>query len=273
MTEDLTVDSLSHSLHTRWLGRHLHVFGEIDSTNHALAELAAEGAAHGTLVISDFQSQGRGRRQRRWLAPAGTSLLFSLLFRPNWPAQRASWLTMIGSLAAAHAVEKVTSQRAGLKWPNDIMLATDEGWAKMGGVLLETQLSGDRVTQAILGIGLNVNIPAAELPDVETAVTSLLCACGQNVSRPTLLAALLLSLELLYEQAAAGNSPQPEWNKRLITPGHAVTVRGDQGQIRGVATGTDEWGRLLVRDETGRTHAVAAGDVSLRGTSLPHPDA
>ncbi|HSM57289.1 MAG TPA: biotin--[acetyl-CoA-carboxylase] ligase [Candidatus Sulfomarinibacteraceae bacterium] len=272
MANDLTVDSVTKSLHTRWLGRHLHVFAEIDSTNRALSQLASEGAVHGTLVISDFQSRGRGRRQRRWLAPRGTSLLFSLLFRPNWRAQRANWLTMIGGLAAAHAVERMTSRRAGLKWPNDVMLATDEGWTKMGGVLLETQLSGDRVAQAILGIGLNVNIPTEQLPDTGTPVTSLLSACGQPVSRPALLATLLLSLELLYEQAAAGNSPRREWNQRLITLGHPVVVSDDNEQIRGVATGTDEWGRLLVRDNAGHTHTVIAADVTLRGTTLPEPD-
>lgn len=261
---ELSEGAISGALSTHWLGHPVHYFAELDSTNSTLAGMAIAGAPQGTLVITDYQRQGKGRQERRWEAPADSSLLLSLLFRPNWPAEQANWLVMLGALAALRTIETTTALSAGLKWPNDIMLTTRNGWRKAGGLLLETTLSGATVERAILGIGLNVNIPAAELPSADTAVASLLSASGRPVSRLPLLARLLQTIESLYEAAAAGQSPQSLWNDRLMTLGREVTVSDGTHTVSGVATGTDSWGRLLVRDRAGRSYTFAAGDVTLR---------
>lgn len=261
---ELNEKAIADSLATRWLGHPVHYFTELDSTNSTLAEMAESGAPHGTLVITDYQRQGKGRHQRRWEAPAGSSLLLSLLFRPNWPAEQANWLVMIGGLAALRTIELTTALAAGLKWPNDVMVRTTKGWRKTGGLLLETQLSGATVEQAILGIGLNANIPAAELLTSDTAATSLLAASGAPVSRLRLLARLLQTLESLYEAAGEGQSPERLWTERLLTLGRQVTVSDGEHTVSGMATGTDNWGRLLVRDDAGRTYTFSAGDVTLR---------
>lgn len=249
-------------LHSGWLGRPAHVISRLGSTNTALKEMAEDGAPAGTLLITDFQEAGKGRFDRRWEAPAGTSLLFSLLFRPGWPARRASWLTMCAGLAVVEAVEAKTDLHAGLKWPNDVMLATAEGWRKTAGLLLETELEDEQLRLAVLGIGLNVNIPPEQLPTA--GATSLLAAGGERTPRLPLLATLLERLERWYEGAEGEESPQPAWNSRLITLGRRIRVSGGPETVKGTAQGTDEWGRLLVRDDEGRVHAVPAGDVTLR---------
>ncbi len=256
-------------LRTAWLGQSYTFFEELDSTNSYLAALAANGSAHsaphGAVVAAGYQSQGRGRGRRRWLAPPHSSLLFSMLLYPNWPAARAPWLTMIAALAVVETIERAAPLTAALKWPNDIMLrpTPQAPWHKVGGILLETGLDGERLQQAIVGIGLNVNIPAAELPPATTPAASLLLAAGQRFDLGPLFAAILQRLEAHYERAAAGQSPQPAWDARLITRDQTVRVSASGQTLQGLALGSDAWGRLLVRDAQGVTHAFAAADVSL----------
>jgi BirA family biotin operon repressor/biotin-[acetyl-CoA-carboxylase] ligase len=252
-------------LATRWLARPLHYIPAVDSTSTTLQEMAATGAPAGTMVITDYQRKGRGRLNRRWEAPAGSSLLLSLLLRPGWKAEQAPWLTMVAGLAAVQAVEAQTALAAGLKWPNDVMLQSDAGWRKTGGLLLETEVEDGRLRQAILGVGLNVNIPARQLPEATTPAISLLVASGRPLPRLPLLVAFLRRLEALYEAAAAGESPQPAWNERLIMRDQLVRVDLGDAVLSGVAEGTDAYGRLLLRDDSGVLHTIAAGDVSLRG--------
>jgi BirA family biotin operon repressor/biotin-[acetyl-CoA-carboxylase] ligase len=185
------------------------------------------------------------------------------------------WLVMLGSLAAAEAIETVAGIPVRLKWPNDLLVEVNGAWRKVGGLLLETRLDpSGNVTTAVLGIGLNVNQAADQLPDAiysPTTPTSLRLASGRTQSRRELLAACLGRLERHYEAAANGRSPQPAWRERLITLGDTVTVSIDglTPSLEGVAEDVDPWGCLLVRDQSGRLHTIAAGDVTLRE---PHQD-
>ena len=266
MNGDLSPELVNVYLGTRWLGRTLHFFPVVASTNEVLYELALAGAPAGSMVLADFQTAGKGRLGRRWEAPAGTSLLFSLLFRPGWPAAQAAWLTMMAGLATAEAVAGLTGVVVGLKWPNDVMIHTADGWRKVGGLLLAGDVTGERVELALMGIGLNVNMLAAELPaEVATPATSLRLASGQPVARAALLGRLLGRLERLYEAAERGESPRPGWEARLITRHQPVRVTQGGQTLEGVAVGTDEWGQLLVRDGLGVLHTIPAGDVTLRG--------
>ncbi len=267
--DELDEAAVRAELTTTWLGRSYQYTAALDSTNERLRARAADPALpSGTVLLTDFQSAGRGRLGRRWEAPAATSLLFSVLFRPGWPARRGAWLTMLGGLAVAEAVEAATGLRVGLKWPNDVVILMDEGaaWRKVCGLLLEAMLDADgRVESAVLGVGLNVNTPPDQLPDAPTPATSLLAAGGQFVPRRPLLLTVLQGMERRYDAAAGGRSPAGVWAKRLVTLGHEVTVSAAGAPpLSGRAEGVDEWGQLMVRDAAGTLHTVAAGDVSLR---------
>ncbi|MEJ2748952.1 MAG: biotin--[acetyl-CoA-carboxylase] ligase [Anaerolineae bacterium] len=269
--DDLRETAVLPQLTTKWLGRSYHYFPEIGSTNDALKKaVVAQSPSElpaGTVFLTDYQRQGRGRLTRRWLAPPGTSLLFSILFRPDWPPEQAQWLTLLASLAVAQAVEEMTKLAVGVKWPNDMMLQQDGIWRKFGGMLLEGAMGDNgRFQHIILGIGLNINLPAPQLPHAATPPTSLLAVTDTAVSRRDLLVNLLQRLETNYEEADNGRSPQPAWQKRLITLGQSVKVTqaGTAAAINGTAVATDKWGRLLVRDGRGEMHTIAAGDVTLR---------
>lgn len=258
--------AIQASVTTRWLGKHFIYRPSLPSTNDLLKELADQGSRAGTMVLTDFQSKGKGRLNRRWEAPPGSSLLVSLLFRPNWPPQQAHWLAMMAGLAAAAAVRRETNLNPALKWPNDLVLEVDGVWHKFGGLLLEANFENDRLDYAVLGSGINVNIPPDALPEAVTPATSLLAATGQSSDRLSLLNRYLVELERLYEAAESGQSPQPAWVEMLITLGQPVRVSGPnlETAFEGIAEAVDEWGRLLVREENGRLHTLAAGDVSLR---------
>lgn len=258
---------ITPALATRWLARPYQFHPSLPSTNDLLRTQAQRGQArHGAVILTDYQSRGRGRLQRTWEAPPGTSLLFSALFTPDWPAQQAQWLTMLASVAIAHTVAAETGLTTGIKWPNDLMLRHNGRWHKFCGLLLDGVFGGNgRLQQAVLGMGINVNIPAEALPPAPTPAISLAVALGQPVPRDALLLALLPALEAGYDRAAAGQSPQPAWADRLITLGQPVTVtRADGSRINGIAEQTTEWGELVVVAENGRRHTIAAGDVTLR---------
>ncbi len=266
MTENW--DERMAGLPTRWLGRTWRFLPEVDSTNRYARERAAE-LGHGAVVAADFQSAGRGRLGRSWQAPPGTSLLTTLLLRPDWPGEQAGWLTMIAGTAVVEAVAAITGLPAALKWPNDIVRegpAADR-LVKLGGILVEADLAGGRLALAAVGIGLNVHTRAADLPDTPLAASSLHLEGGQALSRPALLVELLTRFEARCEAAERGESPLPAWRSRLVTLGRPVTVQeigASAAGWNGTAEDVDEAGRLLVRDENGALRAIAAADVTLR---------
>ena len=237
-------------------------------------ERAAAGAAEGLLVIADEQTAGRGRLDRRWWAPPGSSLLMSLLLRPPLPASHAGQLTMCLGLAAVEGIEAVTELRPALKWPNDLLLND----RKLGGMLTEMRLDGERIAYAVLGLGVNVNVmfdegrrtedekkPSFVLrPSSELATTaiSLSMALGREVDRVALLAAILARCEAWYERTLAGASPHAAWAARLATLGQQVNVTTAAGVLSGLAAGVTPEGALCVRMADGAEHIVWSGDVT-----------
>lgn len=267
----LKPSSITKRLKTKWIGHPYLYLPSAGSTNDLLKELADSGnetsSQVGTVVLADFQEHGRGRLGRDWQAPPATSLLFSILLRPNWPAQQLPWLTMIAGLAVSEAVTGQTALATGIKWPNDCVVSQQRTWRKYCGILLEGHFTEDgQLAEAIVGIGVNVNIQQADLPPVDFPATSLFVAAGQPLSRPDLLVQILYHFEQWYELADAGVSPHQAWRQQLIFMNTQIVVSqpGRENLVSGVAVDTDEQGCLLIRDEHGQLHRIAAGDVSLR---------
>lgn len=267
----LTETAVSQALTTRWLGQVCQIFTELDSSNDLLKEMVHQGTDEdppaGFVLLTEYQRKGRGRLARRWEAPPGSSLLLSMLFRPNWPAEQANWLTMLVSVAAAAAMSEQTGLDVRLKWPNDIMVHQSGRWHKVSGILQEGSFAENgRLQWAIVGIGMNVNIPEDQLPTGATPATSLMVAAGREIPRLPLLVNFLQQVEDLYELVRNGRSPQQIWQEKLITLGQTVHVTQPQNgkQFTGVAEATNSAGHLLVRDETGMLHTVTAADVTLR---------
>lgn len=265
----LSAERITAALTTRRLGRPVHYFATIGSTNDVAHQLARDGAADGTLIIADEQTAGRGRLDRAWWAPAGTCLLFSLLLRPALPLHRAGQLTMCLGLGAVTGIAQVTGVRAGLKWPNDLVAHG----RKLGGMLTELRSDADRLDYAVLGLGVNVNLtfegssgaPAQGAPppaDLAETAISLAMILGREVDRLALLTAILAQTEAWYERLLAGESPHAAWAARLTTMGQRVAVTLPAGQLIGRALGVTPEGALLVQDDRGSQHTIWTGDVA-----------
>jgi BirA family biotin operon repressor/biotin-[acetyl-CoA-carboxylase] ligase len=262
--EELSVESIEKGLTTAFMGCRAIYYRSIGSTNDVARELAAQGAPEGTLVIADEQTAGKGRLGRRWLAPPGTSLLMSLLFRPHFLASyQAQRLTMICSLAVVEAIEALTGLTAAIKWPNDIVVQGK----KAGGILTELGSSGEHLDYAVVGLGLNVNLDfgAVEaMGELAATATSLSQELGREVSRLALLWRILENVEGRYQRLQVGELPHDEWASRLETLHNHITVDTPQGTIEGLAESVDADGALILRTNCGRRQRVLAGDVTLR---------
>jgi BirA family biotin operon repressor/biotin-[acetyl-CoA-carboxylase] ligase len=271
---DLSAETITAALTTRRLGRPTRFFPRIGSTNDVVHELAVAGAAEGLLVLADEQTAGRGRLDRSWWAPPGASVLMSLLLRPALSARMAGQLPMCLGLAAVEGIEDVTGLRPALKWPNDVV------WdgRKLGGMLTELRVDGERLDYAVLGLGLNVNLTfdeppgrcreamAASAPIIpetfSTTAVSLRMAAGRPVDRAALVIALLERCEAWYERLLSGESLHEAWAAWLDTLGRQVVVALPAETLTGVAVGVTPEGALIVRRPDGTDKTIWAGDVT-----------
>jgi BirA family biotin operon repressor/biotin-[acetyl-CoA-carboxylase] ligase len=186
VNDSLAPEAMVPRLRGRFGQPYEHV-GSTPSTQLLLAPDAPEGA----LVVAEEQTAGRGRLGRSWFAPAGTSLLCSLQLRPDTPTERLPELTGVAARACADAIAALTGLEPALKFPNDVLV----GGRKVAGILAEA-----RDGRVVLGVGINVNVPADELPeDVDRPATSLLVETGRELDRAELLAELLERLERHYD--------------------------------------------------------------------------
>lgn len=236
----------------------------VTSTHDVLRELAEHGAPEGTMVLTESQTAGRGRLGRRWLATPGSALLLSVLFRPPEPfLTYAPRLLMLCGLALRDAVAAVTGMLPALKWPNDLIVEHGEQWRKLAGMLAEIGVVAGEAPFLMVGVGLNVAVPAEQLAAVAPAATSLLVELGRPVDRAALLEAFLQRLEGGYERLCAGWNPLPEWRAALAWMGREVLVKAPSGDVCGVAIDVLDDGTLVL--QTGEDVAYfPVGDVSLR---------
>lgn len=253
----LTALEISPILSTRELGASLHAFDSVGSTNEVARELAEDGAEHGTLVVAEEQSQGRGRRGRTWVSPPGSNLYFSLVLRPPLPCERVHELTLLAAVALAEVLREAAFAVT-IKWPNDLEI----GGRKVGGILAELASQGDRVRFVILGVGLNVNLFPLP-PELSAFATSLRAERGEPLPRAFLLAALLASLEAWIDRHLAfGFEPvRARWRELSSTLGRAVRIEDGPNSQSGLAIDLEVDGALIVEDAAGVRHRVVSGDV------------
>jgi BirA family biotin operon repressor/biotin-[acetyl-CoA-carboxylase] ligase len=244
------------------IGRDIRVFEQTTSTNDVIEKLARDGVREGVVVFAESQTHGRGRLGRKWLSPARKGLWFSILLRPNLRPQEATRLTVASAVALRRAIVAETKLRPEIKWPNDILL----GGKKVCGILTEMSAEQDKVRYIILGIGLDVNLNANELPaDLKKIATSLKIETGETISRAALATTILSELDKVYAAIGAGkfSGIADEWEEHCATIGKNVTVQIGDRKIRGSAESLDDTGALLLRTEHGRLEPIFGGDVTV----------
>ena len=241
----------------------MYYYEETGSTNIDAKRIAEEGAPHGTIAVADKQNAGRGRRGRSWDSPAGRDIYFTILMRPDFPPDKAPGLTLVMALAVAAAVEKTCGLKAGIKWPNDVVI----NGKKICGILTEMNLETDYIQYVVTGVGINVNLEAMPA-ELENTATSLLIEGGEKVSRAGLLQEVLRAFEEYYERYLPTQDISgmlQEYNELLVNRDREVKVLDPKGEFSGIARGINSAGELLVQMENGETAKVYAGEVSVRG--------
>lgn len=250
-------------MNTRWAGREVYFYEEIDSTNTQAKRLAEEGAVSGTLVVSDCQTKGKGRRGRVWESPKGTALYMTLMIRPQIRPERASMLTLVIGLSVVQAIRNVLKVEVGIKWPNDVVLNKK----KLVGILTEMNAQMDYIEYLVLGVGINANTKEFP-PEIQDKATSLQIELGYPVNRAELVAETMKCFENYYEifeKTQDLSGLMEAYQEVLVNYNQPVRVLEPENEYSGIARGINELGELLVERENGVVETVYAGEVSVRG--------
>lgn len=268
---------IAEHLQTKWAGKKIVYKASTVSTNDDAKRLAIEGAEHGTLVVADTQSGGKGRRGRIWQSPPGTTISMSLICRPEFSIDKASMLTLLMGLSVAEAVTELTGLQSEIKWPNDVVV----NGKKVCGILTELGAMNGRIEYIVIGVGINVN-NGINMLDAEQArerrdlifgeelmntATGLWLETAVEYSREKVMAACLEKFEFYYEKFVRDldlRAMIEAYNGMLAGKGDIVRVLDPQGEYTGISKGIDTSGNLLV-EVNGAVQKVYAGEVSVRG--------
>lgn len=257
------VSAIKNRLFSKEIGKSIYYQEEVGSTNTVAKELADAGKTSGTLVVADFQSQGKGRRGRTWVAPKGKDIFMSLLLRPAIKPEQASMLTLVMGLSVTQAVNKHLGLNSQIKWPNDVVA---DG-KKICGILTEMKANANGIEYVVIGTGINCN--TKEFAEAElTHATSLILLMDQEIEREALLAEVLAIFERNYNtflQTKDMTNLLDSYNSLLANAGREVKISGMGDELIGEAKGINERGELLVKDKKGEIKTVFTGEVSVRG--------
>lgn len=253
-------EKILSGLTTKEFGRTIFSFDVLDSTNSYAKNLTKTDAPHGSLVITEEQTAGRGRLQRTWSAEKGKNLLFSIILYPDFNYEKIALLPFAGSLAVLDAIETVTGLSATCKWPNDVLI----GNKKVCGMLLESMAGISVGEKIILGIGVNVN--QSEFPsDLTAKATSLILESGREVDRAVLIRAILEEIENRYRQLSffPARHLMNDWKLRALLFGKHITVMEHEFSYAAIALDVADDGSLIIETDDGQKKNIFAGDVSL----------
>ena len=259
----LSQSEILSSIRGSWAGREILYLDEVDSTNTAAKKAAENGAVHGTLVVSERQTGGKGRRGRAWDSPRGTGIFMTLILRPNMAPVHASMLTLVAALAVADGIRECTGAESLIKWPNDIVMSGK----KICGILTEMSADPDCINYVAVGIGINVNME--EFPEeIRGVAASIFTETGKKTKRSLLISAVMAAFERYYEvfmKTTDMSGLLEDYNGKLANCGRTVRVLDPAGEYSGTAIGIDREGELLVEMEDTTVRRVLSGEVSVRG--------
>ena len=252
----LDADMILSGLKTKWLGRDLRSFSEVNSTNE-VAKSLAPSCQNGTVILAETQTQGRGRLSRHWASPPG-GVWMSLILKPEMPLARVYQINMAVSVAVSRAIFSLLGLEAGIKWPNDLMIRE----RKICGILMEVSAEVGRLDYAVVGLGINANVSLCNFPE-EWMSTSIARELGHEVNRRDLIQRILMDIEEAYEMMGSIEIYE-EWRRRSVTLGRCVRITSNSGTLVGVVEDLNEDGALLLRTESGRQRVLAGDCIHLR---------
>ncbi|MBI9070023.1 MAG: biotin--[acetyl-CoA-carboxylase] ligase [Melioribacteraceae bacterium] len=251
------IEDFDIKLDTEFIGRNFIYCEEIDSTNSTLLN-DNYYKKNGTIILSEFQTNGKGRKRREWLSNKEQNLTFSILLIDDLKPRQVNILNLGASLAVAQSIENLFQLKTNLKWPNDVLI---DG-KKVSGILIESSSKGDKLEKVALGIGINVNQPnftgRFNIPP-----TSIKKEFKKEVSRERVLSEVLNNFEVIYELAL--KDPKKilnDWKLRSRFLGESIKIEEGESTLYGKFEDIDDDGFMMLRTEKG-IEKIHFGDVSL----------
>lgn len=238
----------------------LYFYDEIDSTNEEAKRLATKGAVHGSLVVANKQTMGKGRRGRSFYSPADTGVYMSILIRPQLEFSESVFVTTAASVAVARAISRVYGLDSQIKWVNDIYL----GGHKVCGILSEavTDFESGTIDSIIVGIG--VNVKTTDFPDdIACRAGSLIAERPSDGARSTLTAEIYNQFMALSD-ALPDKSFMNEYRNRSMVIGKAIRYTKKNEWVNGIAVDIDADGGLVVDSELEGRITLSSGEITIR---------
>jgi BirA family transcriptional regulator, biotin operon repressor / biotin---[acetyl-CoA-carboxylase] ligase len=245
-------------LKTDFIGKDIHYFKEVDSTNDVAKYLAEKGAEEGTVVVAEIQNRGKGRRGKTWISPPG-GVWMSIILRPDIQTARAPQLTLVTGVAVAKTLKKELKLDVGIKWPNDVLI----GDKKVCGILTEVNASINKLNYVVVGIGIDMNVDVPLFPpDLQKGATSLKHELDTEINGAMLVQKFLLNFEKLYKEFTDDKFPEilNEWRALSKTIGRKVEVRTRGQTITGEAVGINKDGILILELNDGSLKKIISGE-------------
>ena len=261
LKEDITLllpHELKDKLNTNYIGKEIHYFREVDSTNEVAKKLAREGAPEGTIIIAESQRRGKGRRGKKWISPLGGAWM-SIILRPNTLPINAPQLTFTAGVAAAQTIKDEYGLDVGIKWPNDILIDNK----KVCGILTEISTGKDSIDYIVTGIGIDANIDVNLLPsELRDTTTSIKSELDHDISRMILIQKFLGNFETMYDEFNSGNFQNilRKWRQLSKTIGSEVEIRKGTEFVRGEAVGVNSKGALILELKDGTLRKIISGE-------------
>lgn len=245
--------------------KHIQCFNCVESTNDLAKTMASQGTPHGTVLIADRQTGGRGRRGRSFFSPAGMGLYMSVILRPQCKPDGLMHLTCATAVSLCDAVENAVGFRPGIKWTNDLVY----GNRKLAGILTELSVNAKtgELEYAVIGIGINCSQKIEDFsPELQDFAGSLSMFSASPADRSEVAAAVIQALQKM-DQALLSEKEKAlsQYRRDCITLGKDVSLLQGDTVRYGKAMDIDDQGALVVTFSDGNTEAVNAGEVSVRG--------
>ena len=260
----LTYEEIADGLKTKFIGRKIIHFENIDSTNSEAKELALSGAEDGTVIIAEEQTMGKGRLGRNFISPKGKGIWMSIILKPDINPLNVSMVTQIGAAAVNKAFKEMKIDTF-IKWPNDILLNKK----KLCGILTEMSAELTKVNFIIMGIGINVNVDGEDFTEeVKETATSIKIETGKRADRKEIVRRILNNFEELYEDFIEREDIEKTiaiCKKNSILMGRDIRVIKRGNSINAKVLDIDNKGELVVQYEDGEVENLISGEISIRG--------
>ncbi|MBL0711731.1 MAG: bifunctional biotin--[acetyl-CoA-carboxylase] ligase/biotin operon repressor BirA [Colwellia sp.] len=258
----LKKDEIVKLLAEEGLGCDIEVHNLIDSTNSYLMRRLPNQVTQGQVCLAEYQSAGRGRRGRQWISPFGSQIYLSIYWRLEQGLSAAMGLSLVTALAVSDAIYSLTNIEVQLKWPNDIYL----GGVKLAGILIDLEGQAVEPSHSVIGIGLNLNMPAQAAEKIDQKWTDLQSHSHKKIDRNALSAQLIYHLlkRLQQHQCDGLTTMIDEWHTRDFYLNKRVKLLTGNNTTRGICRGVNNQGALMLEVD-GQVKPIYGGEVSLRG--------